>query len=81
MHGTLSGYFKHRCRCDECWLVANNYQRARRGAPLLTHRPVYDGPLWPERDFPGYGRLRCTICDRPYVEHGVSETCLTGGAR
>lgn len=26
-------------------------------------------------DFPGRGVLRCFICKRPYIEHGITEVC------
>jgi hypothetical protein len=67
-HGKLSGYTLHKCRCPECRQVHADYQHTNRG--YKTRR----GENMPS-DFPGLGVLRCGLCDRPYVEHALTDRC------
>jgi IS5 family transposase len=68
-HGSLGGYINHGCRCVECRRAHSDYQHTYRG-----YKTWRRGESMPS-DFPGLGVLRCVICDRPYVEHAVTESC------
>lgn len=66
-HGTLTGYVRDRCRCDECKTTARVAQQARRDRKRAdAGLPVYggEGRPWQHGTTTGYGRhgCRCEAC-------------------
>jgi hypothetical protein len=44
-HGTLQGYYQHRCRCEYCGPVGRKYAKARRTDAQLGRPRTVDGAL------------------------------------
>jgi hypothetical protein len=66
--GTLHSYNKLKCRCADC--------RAANRAYALEYRLRHRKPKPPPPPAEGIGKLICTICDRPFAEHSLTEACF-----
>lgn len=66
LHGTLSGYTNHGCRCDTCRAASTQY-RARRRAEAATE-PIWDGVHGTLNGYQNYS-CRCNACTSAAVEY------------
>lgn len=66
-HGTLTGYVRDKCRCEECKTASREAQQARRDRKRAeAGLPVYggQGKQWQHGTTNGYGAhgCRCELC-------------------
>jgi hypothetical protein len=59
-HGSLAGYNRHGCRCEECSRASSEYNRGlRKKITTGTPPPDYTGPCW-----------RCPYCSHWLERNG-----------
>jgi len=71
-HGTLNGYIKDNCRCEECAAYVRAYRQRRRAELRATPLPDGDPRHGKPAGFNARG-CRCDVCAEAAYQYGVAQ--------